>query len=101
MPAAALLGSVSCAIPERATGPVEPSARAQAPAERPAPPPRAGGSQLPSLAPMLSRVIPGVVNISTTSRVRVRLHPLLADPIFRQLFQIPDVTAEPKRTVLT
>jgi serine protease Do/serine protease DegQ len=49
---------------------------------------------------MLSRVIPGVVNISTTSRVRVRLHPLLADPIFRQLFQIPDIPAEQKRQSL-
>ncbi len=41
------------------------------------------GEPLPTLAPMLERTIPGVVNIYARSRVTVREHPLLADPFFR------------------
>ena len=39
---------------------------------------------LPSLAPMLDRVLPAVVNISTTTRIRAMDHPLMQDPFFRQ-----------------
>lgn len=42
------------------------------------------GEPLPSLAPMLERVLPAVVNISTTSRIDMDDHPLLKDPFFRQ-----------------
>jgi len=49
---------------------------------------------------MLERVVPGVVNISTTSRVRVELNPLLNDPFFRQFFDIPDVPREVERQSL-
>jgi serine protease Do/serine protease DegQ len=48
------------------------------------------GSDLPSLAPMLERVMPAVVNISTLSRVPVQNNPLLSDPFFRRFFNIPD-----------
>ena len=47
------------------------------------------GSPLPSLAPMLERVTPAVVNISTISHVRAEDHPLLRDPFFRWFLEIP------------
>jgi Do/DeqQ family serine protease len=43
-----------------------------------------------SLAPMLEKVLPAVVNISTRSVVRVRRSPLLDDPFFRRFFDLPD-----------
>ena len=46
------------------------------------------GQALPTLAPMLKRVTPAVVNIATESRVRVRQNPLLADPFFRRFFNL-------------
>ena len=48
-------------------------------------PPAINGEPLPSLAPMLSKVTPAVVNISTKTRVRAR-DPYFDDPLFRQLF---------------
>lgn len=48
------------------------------------------GQPLPSLAPMLDRVLPAVVNISTRGRVRVADNPLLQDPFFRRFFGVPD-----------
>ena len=50
------------------------------------------GQPLPSLAPMLQKVMPAVVNISTKTRVRVR-DPYFDDPVFRQLFGIPEFHA--------
>ena len=47
------------------------------------------GRAMPSLAPMLERVMPAVVNISTRSEIQIREHPLLRDPFFRHFFQIP------------
>ena len=47
------------------------------------------GEALPSLAPVLEKVTPSVVNIYTKTRVRVR-SPLLDDPIFRRFFNVPD-----------
>lgn len=43
-----------------------------------------------TLAPMLEKVIPGVVNISTRTRIRERDNPLLSDPFFRHFFDLPD-----------
>ncbi len=45
---------------------------------------------LPSLAPILERSMPAVVNISTATEVRMQEHPLLRDPFFRHFFQLPD-----------
>lgn len=45
-----------------------------------------GSKELPSLAPMLERVTPAVVNISTHSIVQVADNPLLNDPFFRRFF---------------
>lgn len=47
-----------------------------------------------SLAPMLERVLPAVVNISTQSTVRLRRNPLLDDPFFRRFFGLPEMPSE-------
>lgn len=48
-------------------------------------PPAVNGEPMPSLAPMLAKVTPAVVNISTKTRVRTR-NPYMDDPLYRQLF---------------
>ncbi|HCB14117.1 MAG TPA: serine endoprotease DegQ [Gammaproteobacteria bacterium] len=48
------------------------------------------GQAMPTLAPMLERATPAVVNIATESRVALRNNPLLDDPFFRHFFNIPD-----------
>jgi Do/DeqQ family serine protease len=50
-----------------------------------------GGQPLPSLAPMLAKVSPAVVNISSTSHRRVAVNPFFSDPIMRQFFGLPAV----------
>ena len=57
----------------------------------------AAGEPLPSLAPMLERAMPAVVNIATESRVRVH-NPLLDDPFFRRFFNMPDTPRERRTT---
>ncbi len=51
--------------------------------------------QRPTLAPMLKRVTPAVVNISVTSHTQAAPNPLLEDPFFRRFFNIPE-GAQPK-----
>lgn len=46
--------------------------------------------QMPTLAPMLDRSKPAVVNIATRAEVPVRDNPLMNDPFFRRFFNIPD-----------
>ncbi len=48
------------------------------------------GEALPTLAPMLKRVNPAVVNISTFSTQQYSYNPLLNDPFFRRFFNLPD-----------
>lgn len=48
------------------------------------------GAHLPTLAPMLKRVNPAVVNISTYSTRPQNYNPLLNDPFFRRFFNIPE-----------
>ncbi len=52
------------------------------------------GQPLPSLAPMLERVTPAVVNVYTASRVQVRRSPMFDDPFFRHFFGVPDMPRE-------
>ncbi len=52
-----------------------------------------GGQPLPSLAPMLERVMPAVVNINSKTRVRVR-NPLMDDPFFSQFFGLQNAPRE-------
>jgi len=53
------------------------------------------GQALPTLAPMLEKATPAVVNIATESRMAVR-NPLMNDPFFRRFFNIPDQPRERK-----
>jgi serine protease Do/serine protease DegQ len=52
-----------------------------------------GDTPMPSLAPMVKRVRPAVVNIATRGTVRERSpqNPLLEDPFFRRFFDIPEM----------
>jgi len=52
------------------------------------------GKELPTLAPMLEEVVPGVVNIFTRTRVPAQQHPLFSDPFFRRFFDIPEQRPE-------
>ena len=52
-----------------------------------APIPLVEGSPVQSLAPMVSRITPGVVGISVRGRVRED-NPLLQDPVFRRFFNL-------------
>jgi serine protease Do/serine protease DegQ len=58
------------------------------------------GDPLPSLAPMLEKVTPAVVNIATEGRIIVQNNPLFADPFFRRFFNIPDGPIERKTQAL-
>lgn len=52
------------------------------------------GQALPTLAPIMEKTTPAVVNIATKGFVRETENPLLRDPFFRFFFDIPD---RPKR----
>jgi serine protease Do/serine protease DegQ len=45
------------------------------------------GQELPSLAPMIEKTRPAVVNIATRGSVDMQKHPLLNDPLFRRFFK--------------
>ncbi|HOM14846.1 MAG TPA: trypsin-like peptidase domain-containing protein, partial [Rubrivivax sp.] len=47
------------------------------------------GTPMPSLAPMLKRVLPAVVSVNTEQRVRVNT-PFGDDPVFCRMFGIPE-----------
>lgn len=51
----------------------------------------AGAGRDFTLAPMLERVVPGVVNISTRARVRLQQNPLLSDPFFGRFFEFEGI----------
>ena len=57
-------------------------------------PAQVDGVSVPSLAPMLQRATPGVVNISTRGTVQVQQHPMLNDPFFRRFFNFPEQPTE-------
>ncbi len=52
------------------------------------------GLAIPTLAPMLKRATPAVVNVYTTSKVRIQENPLFNDPFFRRFFELPDQPRE-------
>lgn len=56
-------------------------------------PPVVDGQALPSLAPMIERITPAVVNISSRTHTRVR-DPFLDDPVFRRFFGVPNMPRE-------
>ena len=45
------------------------------------------GESLPTLAPLVERTRPAVVNIATRGHIKVQNNPLLNDPFFRRFFQ--------------
>jgi len=55
------------------------------------------GEPLPSLAPMLERVLPAVVNIYTESRVTERQSPFRSDPFFEKFFGTPPLQQRERR----
>ena len=58
------------------------------------------GQALPSLAPMLERSTPAVVNISTSTRTKLQSHALLNDPFFSWFFDLPQRQTERKHQSL-
>src|SRR5579859_1192421 len=50
------------------------------------PPPAVNGQTVPSLAPIIKRVGPAVVNVSTRGHVKVQQSPFMNDPFFQQFF---------------
>jgi S1-C subfamily serine protease len=65
---------------------------------------RKSDSGLPSLAPLLRRVSPSVVNISVVSRVSLEYNPLLRDPTFRrflEMFELQIPETPPQRRLQT
>jgi serine protease Do/serine protease DegQ len=52
-------------------------------------PARVGDAPVPSLAPMVKRASPAVVNIATKGTVQEQ-NPLLNDPFFRRFFDVPN-----------
>ncbi len=51
------------------------------------------GQQLPTLAPMIERITPAVVNINSKTRVKVR-DPFANDPFFQHFFGLPNMPRE-------
>jgi len=66
-------------------GPVAHAQAARLPAD-------VNGAPLPSLAPIVKRASPAVVNIATRGTVteRAQRNPLLEDPFFRRFFDVPE-----------
>jgi serine protease Do/serine protease DegQ len=63
-------------------------------------PPYIDGQPLPSLAPMLERAMPAVVNISTSTNIEVSQNPLMQDPYFRQFFNVPEQSRRQQKNSL-
>ncbi len=55
-----------------------------------------GGPGLPSLATMLERVMPAVVNVATEGRIPIEQNPFFNDPFFRFFFGFRDQPLERK-----
>jgi Do/DeqQ family serine protease len=54
--------------------------------------------ETPTLAPLLARVTPGVVNIAVVGSAAEARNPLLDDPFFRRFFEGPDAPLAPPST---
>ena len=55
------------------------------------------GGELPSLAPMLERVVPSVVSISVKGRTNAESDPLLSDPFLRKFSGLPEQPSPAQR----
>ncbi|MGH8397888.1 MAG: DegQ family serine endoprotease [Gammaproteobacteria bacterium] len=54
------------------------------------PPPFVDGQPVPTLAPIVKRVSPAVVNVSTSGHVAMQQNPFFNDPFFQQFFGMPN-----------
>lgn len=63
-------------------------------------PPDVDGQPLPSLAPMLKKATPAVVNISTKTKIEMAEHPLMSDPFFRRFFEVPNMPRQKETSSL-
>jgi serine protease Do/serine protease DegQ len=84
--AGAALLATAATIALTTTSPVPARAEVPAPVIAQAP---TTGNGVPSLAPLVKSLLPGVVNIRVSSKVEIQ-NPLLADPFFRRFFNVPD-----------
>jgi len=57
-------------------------------------PEKVGESPVPSLAPIIKKTSPAVVNIATKGTIKENRNPLLDDPFFRRFFGAPDAPRE-------
>jgi len=55
-----------------------------------------GQNGVPTLAPLLDRVTPAVVNIAVRGHVAMQSNPLFNDPFFHQFFNVPDMPVQRK-----
>jgi Do/DeqQ family serine protease len=53
-------------------------------------PERVGDTPVPSLAPIIKRTSPAVVNIATKGTIREQGSPLFEDPLYRRFFGVPE-----------
>jgi serine protease DegQ len=53
-------------------------------------PDRVGDTPVPSLAPIIKKTSPAVVNIATKGTIREEANPLFNDPFYRRFFGVPD-----------
>src|SRR5579859_3441952 len=93
--AAALAGGAAFAA-----SPASPSPASPSPPAAVAPLPAEAAAPMPSLAPMVKRVSPAVVNIATRGTIKEKpgqRNPLLDDPFFRRFFDVPPDTKPRER----
>jgi len=57
-------------------------------------PEKVSDTPVPSLAPIIKRTSPAVVNIATKGTIKENRNPLLDDPFFRRFFDTPDTPRE-------
>ncbi len=57
------------------------------------------GKEVPSLAPLVDKTSPAVVNIRTRATVSAPTNPLMEDPFFRRFFGVPEGGQERQREV--
>jgi len=62
------------------------------------PPPFVAGQPVPTLAPIIKRIAPAVVNVSTRGHVDVQPNPFFNDPFFQQFFgNQPGLQQQPRQ----
>jgi len=57
------------------------------------------GKEIPSLAPLVDKTAPAVVNIRTRATVSAPTNPLMQDPFFRRFFGVPEGRQQQQREV--